>query len=139
MRTNKLLYHFMNMRLVFPLVALIISACAVSDEWVFIGSDKASILKSISEFIDEQNGIYHIPRYRLLTKIDAYECGNPYFKLCVKSTLDTFDYACSGRVLSGLTRMQIELKARSIPEFNCSEKAWYNKSSNTDAASRTGS
>jgi hypothetical protein len=117
----------MNMRIILPFAALIISACAVSDEWFFIGSDKASTLQSISEFIDEQNGIYHISRYRLLTKIDAFECGNPYFKLCVKTSLDNLDYACSGPVLNGLTRMQIELKARSIPEFNCSENAWYNK------------
>ena len=129
----------MNMRIIFPLVSLIVSACAVSDEWVFIGSDKASTLQSISEFIDEQNGIYQISRYSLLTKIDAYECGNPYPKLCIKTTLDPTDYACLGRKLNGSTRMQIDSKARSIPEFNCSEKAWYNKSSNTDAASRTGS
>ncbi|MFV7783381.1 hypothetical protein ACNPKB_06685 [Shewanella marisflavi] len=117
----------MNMRIILPLAVLIMSACAASNEWVFKGSDEASTIQSISEFTDDENGISHIPSYHLLIKIDAFECGNPYLKLCVKSEFDRFDYECLGNNLNELTKNQIELKALSIPKFNCSEQAWHNK------------
>ncbi|QYJ83172.1 hypothetical protein [Shewanella aegiceratis] len=109
------------------LVALIISGCATLNEWTFKGSDKTSTLQSISEFSVGENGVSHIPNYTLLTKVDAFKCGNPYLKLCVKSEFDRFDYECLGNNLNGLTKKQIELKALSIPEFNCSEQTWNHK------------
>lgn len=113
----------MDMRITLTFFVLIISGCVAMDDWNFVGVDQASTIQSITEFTDDENEVTHIPSYHLLKKIDAFECGNPYLKLCIKSSLDNFDYACLGRILNGSTKMQIELKARSIPEFNCSEKA----------------
>ena len=129
----------MNMIITLLFVAPIISGCAGLNEWAFKGADKASTLQSISEITRGENGISHIPSYTLLIKVDAFECGSPYLKLCVKSEFDRFDYECLGNKLNGLTKKQIELKALSIPEFNCSEQAWNEKSNNADVASHTGS
>ncbi|WP_156029458.1 hypothetical protein [Shewanella colwelliana] len=108
-------------------MALIISAYATSGEWTFSGSNEASTAQSVSDFIKDENGVSHIPSYVIVAKIDAFECDNPYLKLCVKQELDILNYSCLGTTLDGLNRKEIELKGSNIPEFNCSEKAWYNK------------
>lgn len=116
----------MNMRITLLFIVLTISAYAASGEWTFSSSNEASTVQSVSDFINDGNGVSHIPSYVIIAKIDGYECGNPYLKLCVKQELDVLNYSCLGSSLDGLNRKEIELKGSNIPEFNCLEKTWYN-------------
>lgn len=50
----------MNMRMTLLFVALIISSYAASEEWTFSGLDKASTAQSVSEYIDDKNGVSHV-------------------------------------------------------------------------------
>lgn len=104
----------MNMRFTLLLVALIISAYAASEEWAFNGSNEASTVISVSNFINDENGVSHIPSFVLIARIDAFECGNPYLKFCVKQELDILNYSCLGATLDGLNRNEIELKGGGI-------------------------
>ena len=103
----------------------------------FDGTNAASARASVERMLARgEDGLTFLPDLFLMRKVEAYHCGNARALLCIKSEVDSSDYACLGKIVHGKTMEEIRGLASSLPRYDCQTQSWHswhNNSLKTDA------